>query len=252
MRFAAAAALVALLAAAAPAQGAVRDTPVPILLYHHVADPPASAERRALYVGPRLFARQVAALERAGYTAVTLGRVWRHWEEGRRLPRRPVVLSFDDGFADQFRNAARTLRARRWPGVLNLWVEHLGQPGALTTAQVRRMLRDGWELAAHSMTHADLTTVAPERLEQEVAGSRAALRRAFPGEPVDFFCYPYGRLDAAVEAAVQAAGYLGATTTRRGAASPADGAYRLDRIVVTGNFSPARLLRTLRATSGRR
>jgi hypothetical protein len=61
---------------------------------------------RALYVAPRLFARQMAALDRAGYTAVTLDRVWRAWRGGRALPRRPVVVSFDDGYANQHRSAA--------------------------------------------------------------------------------------------------------------------------------------------------
>jgi peptidoglycan/xylan/chitin deacetylase (PgdA/CDA1 family) len=226
----------------------VRETPVPILLYHHVAKAP----RDPLYVSPRLFRRHVAALERAGYTAVTLEQAWRHWEEGAPLPPKPVVLSFDDGYADQYTAAAKILRARRWPGVLNLQTGRLGTRGGLSRRQVRRMLRDGWELGAHSITHADLVGLGAERLEQEVAGSRRILRRAFPGEPVAFFCYPYGRFDDAVVAAVRAAGFAGATTTRRGAASPADGAYTLDRMVVTRSFSPARLLREVGATSGRR
>jgi peptidoglycan/xylan/chitin deacetylase (PgdA/CDA1 family) len=249
---AAAAAFLLALAAAAPAGAAVRDTPVPILIYHHVATAPKDARSPALYVPARLFARQVAALERAGYSAVTLGRAWRHWEDGEALPGKPVVLSFDDGFTDQYTRAARVLRARGWPGVLNLQTARLGARGGLTRRQVRRMLRDGWELGAHTVTHADLTEVTPQRLSVEIDGSRQALRRAFPSEPVDFFCYPYGRFNGEVQVAVQSAGFLGATTIRRGAASPEDGPYALDRIVVTGNFSPARLLRTVRATSRRR
>lgn len=248
---AAAAALLALLAVAAPAPAAVRDTPVPILLYHHVATAPADARSPGLYVERRLFARQMAALDRAGYTAVTLGRAWRHWEEGTRLPDDALIVSFDDGFADQHRNALPVLDELGWPGVLNLQTRRLGVRGGLSARQVRGMLRQGWELGAHSVTHADLTTLTPERLEAEVAGSKRALERAFR-LTVDFFCYPYGRFDAAVQAAVRAAGFLGATTTRRGAASPADGAYALDRIIVTGNFSPSRLVRAVRATSGRR
>lgn len=252
MRRAAAAALLLALALAAPATGAVRDTPVPILLYHHVATPPRDAPSPALYVPASLFARQVAALDRAGYTAVTLGQAWRHWEEGAQLPSRPVILSFDDGFRDQFANAAPLLRKRRWPGVLNLQSARLGARAGLSRRQVRRMLRDGWELGAHSVTHPDLTAVSPARLEEEVEESRTVLRAAFPSQPVDFFCYPFGRSNAAVEEAVRAAGFLGATTTRRGAASPADGAFALDRMVVTGNFSPARLVRAVGATSARR
>lgn len=233
----------------APAPAGAQDAPVPILLYHHVAKRTPSDP---LYIHPRRFARHVAALDRAGYEAITLRRAWRAWEQDRDLPDRPVILSFDDGFADQYRNAARILREREWPGVLFLPSARLGARGGLTTRQVRRMLRDGWELGAHSVTHADLTTVDAPQLAEEVGGAREALRRAFPSAPVEFFAYPYGRHDEAAQAAVRDAGFLGATTTRRGAATPDDGAMTLDRMVITGNFTPARLLRSIRATSGRR
>lgn len=252
MRLAAAAALVALLAGAAPAAAAERDTPVPILLYHRVKAPPPG-ESQALYVPPRLFARQLRALDRAGYTAVTMRQARAHWSGGKRLPKRPVVLTFDDGFHDQYSHAARLLRARDWPGVLYLPVGRLGENGALTKRQIRRMLRDGWELGAHSLSHADLTTVDAEQLEAEVAGSREALRRDFPNAPVETFAYPYGRFDATVVAAVRKAGFADATTTQRGAASPADGMFRLRRIIVNGTFTPERLLGAVGgATSGRR
>lgn len=242
----------AALAAAAALAAPAGTTPVPILTYHHVAKAPDGAANPALYVSPRLFARQVAALRRAGYTAVTVRRALRHWEKGTPLPERPVVLSFDDGFADQYRNAAPILRRRGWPGVLYLQTARLDAPRGLTRRQVRRMLRDGWELGAHTVSHADLTTLDGEPLAAEVGGSREALRRAFPAAAVESFCYPYGRFDDEVLAAVRAAGFAAATTTRRGAAAPDDGLHTLDRIVV-GRFStPRRLLAAIRATSARR
>ena len=127
----------------------------------------------------------------------------------------------------------------------------MGVRGGLTTAQVRRMLRDGWELGGHTATHPDLTTLGPAALEAEITGSRRSLVSRF-GSRVDFFAYPFGRFDDAVKVAVADAGYLAATTTRRGAAEPSDGAFALDRMIVNGNFSPARLLRAVGATSGRR
>jgi peptidoglycan/xylan/chitin deacetylase (PgdA/CDA1 family) len=239
------AALLALLLLLLPATAAAQETPVPILLYHHVA----AKAGDPLYVSPPRFERHMAALDRAGYTAVTLTRAW----SGRSLPRRPVVVSFDDGYADQSRNAAPVLRAKRWPGVLFLQSARLDARGGLSTAQVRRLLRDGWELGAHTVTHPDLRDVGPEQLEREVGGSRDALRRAFPAEPVDFFAYPFGRHDTDVIDAVRTAGFTGAVTTRRGLAERSDGAFTLDRHVVTGSFSARRLLRAIRgATSGRR
>jgi peptidoglycan/xylan/chitin deacetylase (PgdA/CDA1 family) len=79
----------------------------------------------------------------------------------------------------------------------------------------------------------------------EIAGSRAEIRSRF-GVPADFFCYPYGRYDATIEAAVRDAGFLGATTIERGLASPADDPYGLDRIAVGIHTTPSAMLARLR------
>jgi peptidoglycan/xylan/chitin deacetylase (PgdA/CDA1 family) len=215
--------------------------PVPILMYHVVGVPPAGAPYPALFVAPELFAAQMYALRRAGWTAVTLEEAYRSWHGGPGLPRRALVVSFDDGYSGQSTHAARTLRALGWPGVLDLEVHNLHVAGGLHALQVERMLAAGWELASHTLTHPDLTTVDPARLRRELAGSRALLRREFHA-PVRFFCYPAGRYDARVEAAVRAAGYAGATTEVPGAASSASDPYALPRVRVNGGESPAAVL----------
>src|SRR4029453_4213663 len=91
----------------------------------------------------------------------------------------------------------------------------------------------GWEIDAHTLTHPDLTAVGAIRLHDEVAGSRSAIRKRFH-VPVNFFCYPAGRHDPAVIAAVQQAGYLGATTTNYGLAKPGE-LYTLARVRVSGS-----------------
>lgn len=233
----------AVLAGVAPRARAASGPPVPILMYHHVAPAAPPARLPALWVRPGAFADQVRALRRAGYRAVTLERVWDAWTGGPPLPCRPVVLSFDDGYADQVRNALPVLRRARWPGVLNLALRFL--PGMGGTTAVRRLLAAGWEIDSHSITHADLTTLPPARLRSELAGSRARIRSLF-GVPANFFAYPSGRVDAAVVAAVRHAGYLGATTTRMGYATPGD-RFRLARVQVSRGLSAADLLRRLRA-----
>ena len=226
-------AVLACAGAAPAADAAVAE--VPILTYHRVGSSPS-------------FARQVASLERKGYEAVTLGRVWQAWRGEASLPRRPVVLTFDDGYLSQYRTAARSLRARGWPAVLNLQVDRLGVAGGLTRGQVRRLLADGWELDSHTLTHPDLTEVGPARLRRELVGSREAIAREFGVTP-SFFCFPYGHHDADARAAVRAAVYLGATTTRRALAKPGGDRFALPRISVSVRTKPAALLRRLRSTS---
>jgi peptidoglycan/xylan/chitin deacetylase (PgdA/CDA1 family) len=204
---------------------------VPVLMYHVVADPARGAAWPHLYVPPAEFEAQLDWLERNGYTAVTLSDLWRNWHEGGRLPARPVVLTFDDGYRSVAAHALPRLAARGWRAVLNLKVGNLREPWGLSERRVRAMLAAGWELAAHTLTHPDLRTLDDVALEREVAGSRVELRRRF-GVPVDFFCYPAGRYDDRVVAAVRRAGYLGATTTEDGLATPAD-PFRLRRIRVS-------------------
>ena len=217
---------------------------VPILMYHVVDRPPASAPYPDLYVSREEFEAQVHWLVGAGYVAVTLAQVVDAWNGVGSLPPRPVVLSFDDGYRSHARAAHAVLRAHRWPGVLNLDLSNLAPSWGIAPAGVRRLIAAGWEIDAHSLTHADLTHLSGAALAREVAGSRRKIRRLFGVTP-RFFCYPAGRFDADVIAAVEAAGYEGATTTEFGVASPVSGRFSLARVRVARGDGAEGLARKL-------
>ncbi len=202
-------------------------------MYHVIADAPAGAALPELFVRPADFAGQMSWLAAHGFQAVTLQRVYDYWVGSAALPEKPVVISFDDGTLGQDTHALPVLRKLRWPGVLNLKVNALKSKFTLPPWRVRDMLAAGWELDSHTITHPDLTHVGDAQLWQEVHGSRVDLERMFH-VPVDFFCYPSGRYDAHVIAAVRRAGYLGATTTSYGLARPHD-IYTLDRVRIDGS-----------------
>ena len=206
------------------------DSPVPILMYHVIAEAPVGAANPGLFVPPEELEEQVRWLAKKGYTAVTLSDLFDAWFDGGEIPSKPVVLSFDDGTSDQHDVAARILAAAGWPGVLNLKVLSLNQH-EMSDEMIEDMLSDGWELASHTRTHPDLAGLDAATLQEEVAGSRKALQRRFD-VPVDFFCYPSGSYDAATIDAVKAAGYRGATTTVEGLATPDSSPYELSRIRV--------------------
>lgn len=228
------------------ARGSYRGA-VPILMYHVVHGPPAGTPYPELWVRPGRFTEQMVALRDHGYRGVTLDQVWEAWHGGPALPSKPVVVSFDDGYLSQYQHAAKTLKALHWPGVLNLEVKNLGLAGGLSRRQVEEMARDGWEIDAHSVTHPDLTTVGAAQLERETAGARRILQRRLH-LPVRFFCYPAGRFDATVEAAVKAAGYRGATTELPGAARPGGDAYALPRVRVNGSDTGQAVVDRVRAS----
>ena len=109
----------------------------------------------------------------------------------------------------------------------------------LYPSNVKAMIAAGWELASHTIHHSDLTTLDPAALQREVAGSREILRREY-GVPVADFCYPAGQFDATVIAAVEAAGYAGATTEIPGEAS-SKAPYELARYEILGSSGVAGL-----------
>jgi peptidoglycan/xylan/chitin deacetylase (PgdA/CDA1 family) len=191
--------------------------PVPILMYHVIASPPASAPFPDLYVPRAELQAQVRWLAHAGYQAVTLGHVFDAWHGRATLPPRPVVLSFDDGYRSHVTAALPVLAARRWPGVLNLDLSNLAPSWGVGVPGVRKLIAAGWEIGAHSLTHPDLTSLSGTALAREVSGSRREIRLLFGVLP-RFFCYPAGRYDAEAVAAVEAAGFEGATTTELGLA----------------------------------
>jgi peptidoglycan/xylan/chitin deacetylase (PgdA/CDA1 family) len=215
--------------------------PVPILEYHVLGRPQGEVPYPELYVGRSDFSKQMDWLERQGYQAVTLEEVEDAWFRGGTLPAKPVVISFDDGYRPQYTFALPELRKHGWPGVLNLKAEG----SELYESNVKAMLAAGWELAAHTVHHLDLTELEPAQLEEEVAGSRRILQREYD-VPVKNFCYPAGRFDDAVIAAVEAAGYEGATTEIPGFASR-ERPYELARIEVLGDFGVSGLATALRS-----
>jgi peptidoglycan/xylan/chitin deacetylase (PgdA/CDA1 family) len=222
---------------------AARRARIPILMYHVVTAAPPGVPFPQLWVSRERFAGEMAALRRAGYAAITLAAAVDAWRRGGPLPRRPVVVTFDDGYRSDFTHAAPVLRRLGWPGVLNLVLKNL-RPGDITAPEVRRLIAWGWEIDSHTLTHPDLTTLAPSELRRELVGSRAAIQRQF-GQPARFFCYPAGRYDAAVVAAVKAAGYQAATTEDEGVGSAAR-RFTLPRIRVNGDDTAATLLARLR------
>lgn len=220
--------------------------PMPVLMYHATEAPPPGVPYPELWVGRRRFGGQMEMLRRRGYHAITMRQAHAYWRGRAPAPRKPIVISFDDGFASHASVALPVMRRLGWRGVLYLEAGALKTPGprGITDGDVHRLLDAGWELGSHTIDHPDLTTLPRGRLRYEIAYSRTFLTRRF-GVPVDSFCYPAGRHDRASVAEVRRAGYVSATTTEEGLARPGQ-PMELARIRVDGTDTARALEERLR------
>lgn len=203
---------------------------VPILVYHDLGNPPPGQDYPGLYVSDSDFEAEMAWLHQQGYQAVTLDEMMNDFFHSGTLPAKPIVITFDNGYIPQATFAPAVMSRYGWPGVLNeITVDHLNN------TRLRRLVSLGWEVDSHSLTHPDLTQIGATALQQQVVQSRRFLQRVLH-VPVNSFCYPSNRYDAAVVAAVRAAGYTNAVTENPGFATPHTNPYLLPRFEIEGGL----------------
>jgi peptidoglycan/xylan/chitin deacetylase (PgdA/CDA1 family) len=187
-----------------------------VLMYHKVAVPPPGARHLGNYVLPRQFEQQLDALLEWGYRTITFDQ-WLAYREGAiGLPRKPLIISFDDGYRCFATTAWPALRARNMTAAMfvvtnqiggtNAWDADEVQERLLDGAEIRSLERDGVAFGSHSHTHVPLGKVAPEVALDELTRSRAKLEELI-AKPVIALSYPYSNQNRTVRTLARRAGY---------------------------------------------
>ncbi|MFD6990623.1 polysaccharide deacetylase family protein [Streptomyces sp. NPDC059943] len=211
---------------------------IPVLLYHAVMDDPP-AWIAEFTVTPGQFAAHLDAVVASGRTPVTVGALAGRLTGGTALPPRPVVLTFDDGFADLPGPTAEALAERALPATAYLTTGAIA-PGdgsllppapMMTLAQVPSLERHGLEVGGHTVTHAQLDTLRPSQLDRELRESKVVLEDVL-GHEVTHLAYPHGYNSRAVRRAARRAGYASAVAVRHALSSETDDSYRIARLIV--------------------
>jgi peptidoglycan/xylan/chitin deacetylase (PgdA/CDA1 family) len=217
--------------------GVLRRVRVPILMYHHIQDaPPGSdAVRRDLSVSPLNFEAQLHYLQQEGYQPVSLYDLALHLTVGQPLPERPIILTFDDGYADAYTQAFPLLQRFGFTGTFFLTTALIdaNNPAFLSWDNVIEMHAAGMDLEAHSYDHSDLRSRGFQFLVFQTLGPQQAIE-ARTGVTPRFFCYPSGRYDDYVVDVLRSANYWGAVATEQGATHTSDGLFALRRVRVSG------------------
>jgi biofilm PGA synthesis lipoprotein PgaB len=188
---------------------------VPILMYHDVLTEPEVF----FDLLPEQFEDHLKLLRGNGFTVVSLDQVVRHLRTGIPLPEKPVLLTFDDGYAGHFEHVYPLLKQYQAPAVFSVFPGKLDGDVAgrstLTWEQLKIMAADPLiTVASHSVTHPpDLTQMTDQDLLYEVTESKRRLEEEL-GIPIQYFTYPAGHYDERVAQAVANAGYMAALTMR--------------------------------------
>lgn len=202
---------------------------LPILVYHIVrpAYPGDSRAVRTIALTPEIFSAEMAHLAHAGYHIVSFGNLEDYFQSGKPLPSNPIILSFDDGWSDQFKYAFPILKKNRLTATFFVFTNSIGHHGFLSWDKLRTLLDAGMTIGSHTRSHPYLTTIVNTAvLWDEINGSKEMLEKNL-NVTIDEFAYPFGTCDAIVVAMVKKAGYRSARGDYWSGEQTADRIYEL-------------------------
>ncbi|MCL4517062.1 MAG: polysaccharide deacetylase family protein [Firmicutes bacterium] len=231
------AALLAILTAAAlftlPITAASGLKRIPVLTYHRIMARPRP-NYRVPTVPPSVFERQMAYLARHGYRTISPDQLVAYYQGRASLPEKPVLITFDDGWVDNYTTAFPILKKFGYQATVFLVAGKIGTGQLLNWEQIREMSGYGITFGAHTMTHPHLTSLEAGPAAREIAESKATIE-AHLGRPVDFFAYPYGdgAFNEEIRGLVQKAGFKAAFASSLGLVTTFRDPLALRRILIT-------------------
>jgi peptidoglycan/xylan/chitin deacetylase (PgdA/CDA1 family) len=209
-------------------------------MYHYISDPPADADiyRVDLSVSPSRFESHLKYLKENGYQAITLDELLDFLTTGKPLPERPVILTFDDGYADSYTNAFPLLQKYDMIGHFFIITDFVNEKRAeyMTWPQIEAMSAAGQRFGSHSRDHPDLKGKPVDYLVWQALGGMEAIQEHVGYHP-RWIIYPSGSYDAQTKAVYKSANYWGGLSTEQGMTHTSDRILDLQRVRVRGSHT---------------
>lgn len=219
--------------------GTPRVAHVPILIYHSVRPyyPGITNLVKEFTVPPDIFDNQISYLLNNGFTFITFDEITKFFKDGTPLPKKPIMITLDDGWENQYLYAYPILKKYKVPAVFYVYSGAIAKKHFLTWVELKDMIADHMTIAGHTRTHPVLTKVVdPVQLNSEISGSKIALEKAL-GVPIQDFAYPFGAFNSKDIKVVSDSGYRTARTVRTGTTADSTAPFTIDGIIITGDFN---------------
>ncbi len=213
--------------------------PIPILIYHSVRPyyPGITNLVKEYTVPPDIFDDQMKYLGDNGFTVVTLDNLWEYFQNNTPLPSKPVMITLDDGWENQYIYAYPILRKYKYTGIFYIYPGAVGKKHFLSWSEVKEMQSGNMAIASHTQTHPELPKISDlALLKQEIAGSKEVIQKEI-GVSVKDFAYPFGAYNDQSIKTVMESGYRTARTVHTGVKADSSAPYTLDGIIITGDFN---------------
>lgn len=201
---------------------------VPILMYHKINN-----DDNIYSIRPEVFDGQMQYLSENGFTAISLSQLADGLAGKSTLPAKPIVITFDDGYEDNFTTALPILEKYGLRGAVFIAVDKVGQSGYLSWDQIQVMQARRTDIGSHTLSHTALTTLSPAQWEEEIQKSKLQLEQRLQ-KPATFLAYPHGKFSPAMFDYLKQLGYTGAFSGITGLNFQDTNLYALKRISVFG------------------
>jgi peptidoglycan/xylan/chitin deacetylase (PgdA/CDA1 family) len=222
---------------------------IKVLMYHRIVDDERLSRASWTCVHLREFRRQLHLLDRWGFTPITFEDYRLFINNELNLPRKPIIITFDDGYLDTYKFAFPLMKEFGMKGVIfvlgdrniktNSWDKSHGIHAAplMEGYQIVEMHAAGFEIGAHSMSHAKLPLLPKDKAWEEISRSRIVLEILLNAS-VRTFSYPYGLLNKMAEKMVANAGFTLACSVYTGPAAFGVEPYQIRRIAIRSSTGP--------------
>ena len=210
---------------------------VPILCYHQIRDwkPTDSKVSRTYIVPPAAFAAQMRMLRDSGYHTITPDQLYAYLISGRRLPEKPIMLSFDDTDLDQYTVAYPEMKKYGFKGVFFIMTVSLGRPHYMSRDQVRELSDQGNTIGSHTWDHHNVKKYEGNDWIVQLDKPTRQLEQ-ITGKSIHYFAYPFGLWNTAAFPELKKRGFVAAFQLNE-KPDPNDPLYCIRRIIVPGTWN---------------